>query len=389
MICGTFRAMPASLSPGGSQLSIRDPRARSRSAEPGGCAGFVAFLLLAAATLLIAATAALASLVSVVLGPSNWLRALDASGAYDQAPDAIADQLSASIAAGGASGGGQRGSIGPLDAADVRALVAAALPAAWLREQAQVNIPPVVEGLAATGEIRGQVSLLPLKAQLTGAPLQAAALDRIATWPACTAAQLQQLAGGNLVRCHPPAGFEAEMAAAAGLLFVVVAAGLPDSIDLARVLPGATGPAGIGGGGAAGGSAAVAAGIVGPLRMVAAARPLVGSLVLVMVVVLAAAILFSGLTIRSTLRALAIPLLLGGAFSLAAGWLATPVLAAAVNAARTSVTSAGGVPGLVAVGGSLATAMIDQLAGQILPLGLALPAAGLLLLLIRLAVTRG
>ena len=111
-------------------------------------------------------------------------------------------------------------------------------------------------------------------------------------------------------------------------------------------------------------------------------------LILIAVLLVAAASLFSGLTIRSTLRAAALPLLLGGAIVLAGSWLAGPVLSAAVNAARTSVTAAGGVPALVAVGGSLATAMVDQVQRQVVPTGVALIAVGLVLLLVRTIAKR-
>jgi hypothetical protein len=356
-------------------------RPRTRRSEAGGLGGFVAFLLLAAATVLLVATTVLAAFVNVVLAPASWLAALDDSGAYEQAPAAIAEQLSASL---GRAGSG----IGPLEAADVRALVAAALPPAWLREQASAIVPVLVDGLASTGEIRGRVPLGPLKAQLTGVPLQAALVEQIEGWPACGAAQVQQLLSGTLVRCRPPAGFEDELALAVVAGFSVLTVTLPDEIDLASVVPGATGDSGGPGLGSGETSAGPAAGVVRPLRWIAAAKPMIGGLVAVTALLLAAAALFSGLTIRSTLRACAVPFLVGGLLVLLLAWLADPLLGAAVTGAQASVAGTGAAPGLVSIAGSIATAMIGQLHGQLLPSGALLAGAGGVLLSVRAVLAR-
>jgi hypothetical protein len=335
------------------------------------------------ATLLVAVTAVLGSLVGVVLAPAGWLGALETSGAYEQAPDAIADQLLISYGAGG-----RTGSLGPLEPADVRALVAAAAPPAWLREQAAAVVPPLVERLATTGEIGGTISLAPLKARLAGAPVQAAAVARIATWPTCTATQLQQLVGGTLQRCQPPAGFEGQIAVAVGALFGSVASRLPDEIEVARLVPGTTPLSGPGGSPPSAGATPLGdepgrGGADNPLRAVAAARPLVTAMVLVIVLVVAAATLASGLTLRALLGSVAIPLLGGGLLAVAVGWLAAPWLEAAADSARGSVTSAGGATALSALGGAVAGALVDQGRSRIVESGVLLAAVGAALLVFR------
>ena len=213
-------------------------RRRPRPDQPGGIAGFLSFLLLVIATLLVVIAAGLSTVSAVVLAPSAWLDVLETSGAYERAPVVVAGQLAASV---GSDTARVPGAIGPLDPADVEALVRAAAPPDWLREQARAVIPPIVQDLVASGEIRGAIPLGPLKLRLAGAPLRGAVIERIGTWPECTTAQLQVLAGGTLVRCRLPAGFEDALALAAGALFTVIAADLPDEIELADVVPGATG----------------------------------------------------------------------------------------------------------------------------------------------------
>jgi hypothetical protein len=357
-------------------LTDGDRPRRPRTERPGCLARFVASLLLATATVLVLLTAALWSLVSVVLGPAHWLGALDASGAYERAPAAIAEQLAA-----GKGPGGSAGLLGPLEPADVEALVSAAAPPEWLREQTHVVLPPLIESLAATGELRGTIRLESLKLRLSGASFQAALLAQIGSWPDCSADQLRQVSGGTLVRCRPPADLTDELSLAIAAILPVVTAQLPDEIDLAAVVPGATG--------ATAGPAAPG-GVIGPLRAVAVARPIVTSLALVGVLVLAAATLVSGLTIRSTLRVWAIPLAVGGLGLLLLGWIVDPVLAAAADGARVSASGAGAAPRLVEIGVSLAAEMVLQVRLQAVLAGMALITGGILLLSVRwLSARRG
>jgi hypothetical protein len=291
---------------------------------------------------------------SVLLTPGRWLDALDTSGAYDRAPVAIAEQVIAWV---DDRPPGQPRTLAPLDRSDVEAIVIALVPADWLRGQAQAVIPALVTGVAATGQVRATVSLEALKARFTSGPLLATVLDRIATWPACTQDQLQRLLAGALSRCRPPQATMNVLAVAVAGLLSVVAAELPSTVDLAN--PGSVPGSGV----------LAAAGLTDALRLAATARSFLPWLVILVVASLLMATLLAGRTRRMALVTWCVPLLLGGLVLLVIGLVVDPALAAGVTAVRASLAATGMAPGLVAVVGSAASAMVDRAGWLLIEVG--------------------
>jgi hypothetical protein len=343
-------------------VTYRARRAEPAPAGPGGLASFVAFLLMAAAALAVVLSGVLYALGGVLLTPARWLDALDASGAYERAPAAVAEQVVARVDSLPAN---QPRTLAPLDRSDVEAIVITLVPPDWLRGQAQAVIPALVSGVTATGQVRAVVSLEALKTRFTSGPLLATVLDRIATWPACTQEQLQSLAAGVLSRCLPPQTSMNVLALALAGLFSVVATELPSSVDLANPGP------------APGSGALAASGLTDALRLAATARSFVPALVTVVVVSLLVATLLAGRTRRRALVTWCVPLLLGGLALLAIGVVVDPVLATGVSALRTSLAAGGMAPGLVAIAGSAAAAMVDRTGWLLVEVGAPLVAVSL------------
>jgi hypothetical protein len=164
------------------------------------------------------------------------------------------------------------------------------------------------------------------------------------------------------VRCGPPPDLQDELAAATTALFAAVAASLPVEVDLETVLRDSS-----------------SAGLAGPIRAVASASSVVDTLIPLVLVVLAAATVVAGLSLRSALRAWAVPLVVSGLLLLALAALAVPLLGGAGETLRRAIADDGGAPELADIGGSMAMAMASQLGAQLVQVAVVLLAGGTLL----------
>ncbi len=347
----------------------RDARGPGR---PVGVAGFGAFIAGLAAALLIVAAGVLYVAVEMTLSPARWLDALEAGNAYDRAPAAIAEQIVTWV--DGLPSDHPR-TLEPLDRSDVEAIAFALAPPDWLRSEAQRVVPALVDGVVASGQVHAIVALDTLKARLTGPTVLGVVLDRIATWPACTVAQSIDLLGDHPPRCRPTAVSSGQLAVVVAGRFSVVAAELPDSVDLAT--PGDAPGAGV----------LATAGINDILRLAAAARtglPLAVLAVIVLLLIGAALALTAGSRgWRLITRRLGATVLAGGIGLLVLSLGIDSLLAAVVGGIRGALADGGMAPRLVTVVGSASLVMVDRagwlfvlLAAPLIAGGLALIAAG-------------
>ena len=344
------------------------PPPAGRPRRPARAAGFAGFLASAAAALLVVVAGVLYVTVDMTLTPSRWLDALDAldaSGAYDRAPTAIADQIVAWVDSRPAD---QPRTLGPLDRSDVRAIVVTLASPDWLRSEVAAVVPALVNSVTATGQVRAVVSLAALKARLTGPTLLGVVLDRIAMWPACTAAQLPQVLGAQPPRCRPAEVTRNQLAVVAAGLVSVVAAQLPATVDLAT--PGDEPGSGV----------LAAAGISDLLQVAGAARSTLPTVVAAVAVLLLLGALLPGGGPRSILRRLGTPIVVGGAMLLVLSLGVDTLLAAAVAAIRQELADGGMAPGLVSIVGSAALVMVDRAGWLLIGVAAPLALAGLLLL---------
>lgn len=321
----------------------RQSEPHGRDHRPGPLVAVVVLLLTAGATLLIVLAALLWTVGGTFLAPRSWLSVLDETATYDRMPAALAETIGRWVESRPPD---QPRTLAPLNGDDIEAIVLAVAPPDWLRSQAEAIVPVLVDGFATTGQPPA-VPLAQLKARLTSGPVLAAVLDRIGTWPACGAAELEQLAAGTVSRCRPPQAITDQLAVAVAGLVAVVANELPDQLELAGALdrPDTVGP-----------DRDANSGLAGLVTRAAALLP---SLILAVIVLLAAAGLLAARSWRRLIMIWAFPALGSGVILLAIAFGIDPIGGVAAATIRSSLADVIG-PRTGDLLGTISAALVDR-----------------------------